>query len=49
MNATLVKIRMKIDVAKRKSRAISPHITASFTQMLQLALPLNLSYKNQIL
>jgi hypothetical protein len=37
MNATLAKIRMKIDVAKRKSRAISPHITASFTQKLKLA------------
>jgi len=30
MNATLVKIRMKIDVVKRKSRAISPHTTANF-------------------
>jgi hypothetical protein len=30
MNATLVKTRMKIVVAKRKSRAISPHITASY-------------------
>jgi hypothetical protein len=32
MNATLVKTRMKIAVAKKKSRAINPHITASYSE-----------------
>jgi hypothetical protein len=34
MNATLVKTKMKIGVAKRKLRAISPRTTDSFTLRL---------------
>jgi hypothetical protein len=47
MNATLVKIRAKIDVAKKKSKAISRLTTVKFIQKLMLVLQLNLSYKNQ--
>jgi hypothetical protein len=47
MNETLVRIKTKIVVVKKKLRAINRHTTASFIQKKQQALKLNLSYKNQ--